>query len=319
MSGYFKVKSKKVLSSLEVGERIEESDYATLTEDGVFVQLEYIEPTEVPGYKVSPGVYSIRQTLGGLDLAPTSFVKDKILDNFIYTQEITTKIDQFFNKLHVYYNFGFEVPKRGMLLYGPPGSGKTTVINKACEQYSLDKETLIVTWDTNKHDTYDVKELIKSFDYGSIKRMILVVEDIGGIELDSARRPSDSSLLSLLDNQEKTFKIPILILATTNFPEMFMGNLTNRPNRFDDKIKVDFPPAEARGELLKFFTKNTASQEMIDLIISKSCEEFSPAHIREAVIRSAIYDKTLESTIKEIKEEIEIYKKAFKKITKVGI
>lgn len=142
--------------------------------------------------------------------------------------------------------------------------------------------------------------------------MILVAEDIGGIEIDQARIRSESALLSLLDNQEQTFKIPTYILATTNYPENFMGNLTNRPNRFDDKIRVGYPKGSARQELLKFYDKeNLVDEPALVLIGSKKCDEFSPAHLREVIIRSAIYDQKPWDTIRAMIKEIEEYAKAF--------
>jgi SpoVK/Ycf46/Vps4 family AAA+-type ATPase len=317
---HFIIKSLNKLDDLPVGTRIEESDYSVMTPSGCFVQMEYVETEEVEmqPYPVNPGVWSIQKVGGRFVLLKTSFVKDDILSSFIHTKEITDKINSFFNKLDIYKKYGIEIPKRGILLYGPPGSGKTTVINRVVELYSSQERTAIVVWPTDKFEAHEVKDFIKSFSYEKVDKLILVAEDIGGTEIDNVRMRSDSSLLSLLDNQEKTFKTPILIIATTNFPEVFLGNLTNRPQRFDDKIEVGYPLKEARSELLKFFAKEEISEEVVSYIQSKACEKFSPAHIKECVIRSAIYDKTLLQTLKEIAGEIASYEKAFSKTKSVG-
>lgn len=315
---HFKVKSKLKLADLNLGDRVEESDFATLTDDGHFIQLEYVDDSDnVEPYNVKPGIWTIYKERG-LKLKPTSFVNDKILSEFVYTKNISERIDKFFSKIHVYYEHGIEVPKRGILLYGPPGTGKSTTIGKVCGQYALDGKTAIVVWTTDKFDAGDVKDFIKSFSYQGVERLILVAEDIGGVEVNEVKMKSDPSLLSLLDNQEKTFKIPTLILATTNFPEIFLGNLTNRPNRFDDKIEVGFPDSSYRAELLKFFNKKETTEEELTLIKSKKCEEFTPAHIREAILRSDIFDKTLHSSITEMVDEIELFKKAFSKRKATG-
>jgi SpoVK/Ycf46/Vps4 family AAA+-type ATPase len=316
---HFKIKSKKKLSEMNVGDTLPESDFCTLTEDGLFVQLEYVEEDEEPKpYVVKPGIFAITADRSGLYLEPAGFTKDKILDEFVHTKTITERIDKFFSKLHVYYEHGIEVPKRGILLYGPAGSGKSTSISKVSETYVKDGKTLIIVWTTDKYESHDVKTFIKSFKYEGVEKLILIAEDIGGVEISEVKMKSDPSLLSLLDNQGRTFTIPTLILATTNFPEIFLGNLTNRPNRFDDKIEVGYPSPEYRLAILKFFNKNECSKEEEDAIKANRCSEFTPAHIREVILRSAIFDKTIVETIKEMTEEIELFKKAFSKRKSTG-
>jgi transitional endoplasmic reticulum ATPase len=319
--GYFKIKSKKVLSELAEGTVIDESDYSTLTPEGVFVQMEYFEEDEntAAKYEVKPGIFSIATQGNSLVLLRTEFVNDKILETLVHTKDVTDKIDCFFRNLHVYKEEGIEIPKRGILLYGPPGGGKTTIINKVANEYAKDNKTAVVVWTTDKFESHTVKDFIKRFDYTGVEKLILIVEDIGGTEIEQARMRSDSSLLSLLDNKEKTFRIPVLILATTNYPENFMGNLTNRPERFDDKIKLSAPNADAREALLKFFGKGREDEEAVKLLRSKKAEGFTPAHIKEVIIRSRIYEKSMVQVINEMFKEIEIFTKNFSEAKSVGI
>lgn len=319
--GHFLVKAKNKLSDMNIGDKLSESDFATITPEGTFVQLEYIEDEVIrTPYEVKPGLWAINKSQGlGLHLAPTSFVSDKILDSFVNTKNITDKIDCFFNKLHIYAELGFEVAKRAALLYGPAGTGKSTSISVVANKYVADKKTAVVIWHTDKFEAFEVKDFIKRFSYVGVDKMILIAEDIGGVEVEAARIKSESSLLSLLDNQEKTFSLPVFILATTNYPANFMGNLTNRPNRFDDKIEVGYPDAKQRAELLKFFKKEELNEEEVAHIMDASTKEFSAAHIREIVIRSKIYDKTIPTVIMEMVKEIDSYKKGFVKGGKMGI
>lgn len=318
---HFIVKKITDISTLKIGDELPESDYSAISNDNRFVQLEHVEDKdeEESGIIAEPGIFSIIATPMGLNLAKTSFVQDSILEEFVHTKDIETKVESFFSKFHVYKKYGIEIPKRNILLYGPPGSGKSTALIKVATKYAKDNETVVITYATDKFDSYEVKSLIKRLKYNGPKKLVLIVEDIGGVEIDEVKMRSDSSLLSLLDNQEKIFKIPTLIIATTNFPEVFLGNLTNRPGRFDDKIEVGYPDGEARKKLLMFFTQNQASTESQVLMSDKKTQEFSPAHIKEAIIRSELYDKTIEEVIKEMLKEIDLYKKAFSKKMKVGI
>jgi SpoVK/Ycf46/Vps4 family AAA+-type ATPase len=154
-----------------------------------------------------------------------------------------------------------------------------------------------------------------------VKKLILIIEDLGGVEVDQVRIKSMSSLLSLLDNMEKTFNIPTAIIATTNHPENFLGNITNRPQRFDTKIEVKPPTAEERVQFLRFFSKDTAAREALDEIKNKKYQDFTPAHIKEMLMRSELNDITLIESLKEIHKEVESYKKLFdeKKQGKFGL
>ena len=320
--GYFKLKNKIKLSDISETDVIHESDYATITPEGLFVQLEYIDDDDsiIEPTIVKPGIFTIIKTMQGLKLIPTEYSQDAILDSFVHTKTIEDRIDTFFSRVDVYHRYGFDIAKRGILLYGPAGSGKSAALNKTSRKYADDGKTFILLWATDKFDAANVKDFIKSFQYEGVERMILIAEDIGGVEVNNARIQSESSLLSLLDNQEKTFKIDTMIIGTTNYPENFMGNLTNRPNRFDDKIKIGHPPAEARKALLEFFDKDKLSdQDAFDLLTSKKCDEFTPAHIREVVVRSAIYDKKVSDTINEMLTEIKNFKNAFEDKKKMGM
>lgn len=318
--GHFKVTSKIKLSELKNGDRIEESDFASMTEDGHFIQMEYVSPEEsMEMVDAKPGVYTIIKTPMGLALEKTEFMQNNVLRDFINTKEILEKIANFFSRLNVYQKHKV-FPKRGILLYGPPGTGKTTAIAEAVNSVKDDKEYFTLVWHTDKIEAGDVKDFIKHLNFIGPNKMILVVEDIGGVEIDQARMRSESSLLALLDNQEKAFKIPTLILATTNYIENFMGNLTNRPGRFDEKIKVDFPPSEARVRLIKFYdVDGILNETAINKISSKKCDKFTPAQLQEVIVRSEINAVDPNLVIDQMIKEIENYEKNFNERSRTGI
>lgn len=316
---YFKVKKITKLNELKEGDVIPESDYSNLTSEDKFIQFQFVEENlQRDPIIVKPGLWSITTINMALALEQTSFVKDNVLENFVNTKNITEKIDCFFRKLDVYKDLGIEVPKRGILLYGPPGTGKTVSISLSIKHYLEQPGTCAIIWPSDKYDASDVKDFFKTFDYSNVERLFLIIEDIGGLEIEQKRIPSTSSLLSILDNNEKIFKIPTFIIATTNFPEMFMTNLTNRPNRIDDKIEVGFPTGEARKQLLQFYGKSSVNDQDLLLIGNDKCKEFTPAHIRDVIIRSRLYDKEISNVINEMIEEIKLVKNHFEKKNGLG-
>lgn len=317
--GHFKIKSMKKLDDMKVGEELETSDYATLTPGGNFVQMEYVEVDDVkervPTH-VKPGIFSMKKSMAGMYLIATEFTKQQILEEFVETKHIEEQVDKFFEKIDVYHELGEENIKRSLLITGRPGTGKTTSLNKVGTRYGTDGKTLVLVWHTDVFSPDEVKNFVQTFEYKKygVERMILMVEDLGGGTSEGSRMRSDSSLLSLLDNKEKTFSTPIFILATTNNPEMFQENVTDRPERFDNVIEAKHPSPEARVALLKFFSKGREiEQEASDLLMKKDCNELSPAHIREIIVRSRLFDKKQVDVIKELLAHSKKYKKGFAK------
>lgn len=320
--GHFKLKKKTLLSDLKETDVIEESDFATLTPDGYFVQLKYYESEEqdLKKFEVKPGFWMIQKTVEGMGLIPVELTNDSILKQFVNTKMITERVEKFFAKLHVFARFGIEVPKRGILLYGPPGTGKSTAINEVSRIYGADGKTAVIMWPTDKYEAYQVKDFFRTFKYVGVERLILVVEDIGGSEMSGVKRQSDSSLLALLDNNEKVFTIPLMIIATTNFADSLMENLTNRKGRFDDVMEIGHPSPEQRVALMQFFGKDeNITDDALRLLEGKDCSKFSAAHIREVLLRAAIYDLTHAQVIKELVAEIKNYEAEFQKRKKIGM
>jgi SpoVK/Ycf46/Vps4 family AAA+-type ATPase len=318
--GHFKVKKITNFRELELETPLEESDYALLTNEDKFVQFEYVddkEKTREP-YVVKPGLFHIVKTMTGLELERTTFVKDEILNDLVSTKDIEEAVDCFIKNIPLYKEFGIEIAKRSILLYGPQGTGKSVALSKVAQKYQDDGKTAIVIWHTSKWEAHQIKDLIQSFSYEGVEKLILIAEDLGGIEREEVRMGSDSSLLSLLDNNEKTFTIPVCIIATTNFPETFMANIVNRPGRFDDKLEIGNPKPEAREKLLKFFSKDSASAEACEFIKTSKCETFSVAHIREAYIRSRLRSKDLTQVLDDISREITTYNKGFQNKSSMG-
>ena len=69
-----------------------------------------------------------------------------------------------------------DVPRRGVLLYGPPGAGKSTAIAVCANKYVADEKTAVVIWATDVYEAYDIKEFFKVFEYSGVEKLILVAE-----------------------------------------------------------------------------------------------------------------------------------------------
>lgn len=319
-NNFFKLKKITDLTDMKTGDTLNTSDFACI-EGGKMFQFEYHhEEDKVEPYAVKPGLFTIATENQQFVLRPTEFSKQNILTSYRSTKEVKARIEQFFNKLHVYEELKISPARRGALLYGSPGVGKSILIQLVTEEYIKDNKTLVVIWPTDRFNAGHVKTFVNSFDYQGVDKLILVVEDIGGVETNEAARFSESSLLSLLDNVEKTFKINTFIIATTNYPEQFLENLTNRPGRFDDLIEIAKPSPDERLNLLKFYMNvKDVSEEIAAEIMNAKYNEFTAAHIKEIILRSKLYDLTIVDAIRQISKDVEKFKNSFKPKKKFGI
>jgi AAA+ superfamily predicted ATPase len=139
------------------------------------------------------------------------------------------------------------------------------------------------------------------------------MEDIGGGERDRGYGKSavDSAMLDLLDGIKVNFKLPTLIIATTNHPESMIGALADRPGRFDNILKIDFPSSEERVKIVEFIAKRALEAEEKEYISHSRFKDFSIAYLKEAVVRSMLHRKTLQDTFKELIEHKNRFKRDF--------
>lgn len=304
----FKGKTK-----IEEGVTLEEAAYSTI-EDGYMWQWDYEESDSENKNIAKPGIYSLKVENHEIVLSPTKFNLNKhILSDYVHTQAITGQIDKFFSKLHVYEKYGV-FPKRGILMHGPQGTGKSLTLSKACEKYVANGDTVVVYWPTDKLRASYVKDFLKELEYNDkCKKLILVVEDIGGVSVDTGgqKLQVEPSLLSILDNVESVFKIPTLIIATTNFPENLLQNIANRPKRFDYLHEVGNPDGKARAKFLKFFSQDSASDEECNALLDKKYNLFSVAHIEEVVIRAELNEISIKESIEQVYNQSKIAANSF--------
>lgn len=323
MSTHFKLDKVTDLKGINGEVRLEESDFSLFTSDDRFLQFSLVEEDKAQEkYHVTPGIFAIGIKMQKYALVESGFTEEKTLDEYLNTKVINDKIKKFFAKIDVYKELGI-FPKRSALLYGAPGCGKSALLSKVAREYAENGDTVIVIWPTDKFEARHVKDFICSFEYAKeVKKFILIMEDLGGIEAEGRGKfVSEASLLALLDNVEKTFTIPTMILATTNFPENFLENITDRPQRFDDVVEVPRPNSKFRSQFLEFFAngKIEIDQNVKDEIAKREYEGFSIAHIKECVVRALIYDISILEALNQVKAQSAKAKSEFSNRKKISL
>lgn len=164
--------------------------------------------------------------------------EDVLLDEEMKT-EIFRSFDEFFLHSGEFFK-KYQIPyKRGILLYGAPGNGKTTLVKSIAG--SVDAP--VVYWQITEYTTsYSIKEVFSTVT--KMAPMILVIEDI-----DSMPEETRSVFLNTLDGAAS--KEGIFLIGTTNYPEKIDPALINRAGRFDRAYEINLPNYEARKQYLQ--------------------------------------------------------------------
>jgi len=319
--GKFKLIKKTNFTDLGENSYLAESDLCFQDDESIF-QFKFEEPKNNSKETIEPGIYSLEEKSGHIFTKKTDVRDRTLLTSIVNTKSITDEADIFFNNLDVYEKLD-EPKSRKILLYSDPGMGKTATITQYC-QSALEKDpgTVVLIWPTSQIEAHDVSEFLSKNSIYDEKctRLILVMEDIGGGEREGngGARAVDSAMLDLLDGIQVTFKLPTLIIATTNYPQNLLSALADRPGRFDLILQLKPPSYEEQIALVEFISKELLSDEDKKAFKAKGARDFSIAHLKEIVIRSMLHKKSISSTVKEIIEHRSRFKDGFEEKNDVG-
>lgn len=223
---------------------------------------------------LAAGVYSVLSTESGSVFVKANVITDDLLPlNDSANERVLESMTKFWESKEEYTKRKI-VYKRGILLEGPAGSGKTSTINLLTQiLVRMNGVVLLCNSPASMAQGLDAFRRIEPD-----RNLIVVYEDIDEI-ID---QHGEHSLLALLDGE---FQIDNVVhIATTNFPEKLGARICNRPSRFDERIFIGMPNEAARETYLRHVLCNeNISEEDLQKWVSDT-NIFSVAHLRELAV-----------------------------------
>ena len=215
-----------------------------------------------------------------------------------------------------YTDVGASMPK-GILLVGPPGTGKTMLAKAVAGEANVPFFSMSGSEFVEMFVGMGASKVRDLFKQAKEKAPCIVFIDeidaigqkrnTGGMGGNDEREQTLNQLLTEMDGFEGN--TGVIILAATNRPESLDPALT-RPGRFDRRVPVELPDLKGREEILKVHAKKIKVSDDVDFSkIARMASGASGAElaniVNEAALR-AVRDNRKFATQSDMEESIEV-------------
>lgn len=179
-------------------------------------------------------------------------------------------------------------PINGILLYGPPGCGKSLVAKSFAEELGFNYTVLDAAEFGNIYQPGVLENLQRVFDAASVKSPFVIIID--GIEY-MMPNPGDDNItkerVNMLGLMNSCVEKGILLVATSNQPDQ-VDPFLMRPGCIDRVFFLPQPDFEARKDIFKKHLNNRPCDEIDYDELARLSDDFVAGDITEAVNEAAM-------------------------------
>ncbi|KAJ2931671.1 hypothetical protein H1R20_g5400, partial [Candolleomyces eurysporus] len=212
---------------------------------------------------------------------------DDIILKDEFKKALQKDIYGFFDSEKVYKDLG--IPwKRGLIMWGPPGNGKTISV-KAIIKTCADRGFVPLYVKSFRHWMGDEGGIAEVFQKArQLSPCVIILEDLDSLIHDGNR----SFFLNQVDGLEGNDGL--LMIGTTNHFDRLDPGLSTRPSRFDRKYKFDDPDKEERTLYAQYWQKklkDNSDVEFSDSLVKEIADltdRFSFAYLKEAFVSTLV-------------------------------
>jgi hypothetical protein len=173
--------------------------------------------------------------------------------------------------------------KRGLLLYGPPGVGKTHTVRYLIA--NLTGTTVISLTGGSLHLIAEACSVARA-----LEPAMLVVEDVDLIAEDRGMHPGDHPMLFQLLNEMDGLAedVDVVFVLTTNRADLLEPALAARPGRVDQAVELTLPDRDARRRLFELYRGSLrVDVSGLDAVLART-EGVTASFLKELTRRAAV-------------------------------